>query len=130
MRSSRFRSHVANVSRRRIDRDGIQCSGSSSRGSTASPSSSRHGRSRTCSPAIGVATSHGACGLSGSPGVMLPVHVSRASRPPSGSGWLPGIVPWNVKPAAHAARRDPQLPATARQCTRVTAAPHTGVANA
>ena len=61
---------------------------------------------------------------------MLAVHVSSASVPPSGSGWLPGIVPWKVKPVDHAVRREPQLPTTARQWTRVTAAPQTGVAKA
>ena len=49
---------------------------------------------------------------------MLPVHVSRAVGPPSGSGWLSGIVPWKVKPHAHAVRREPQLPTIARQWTR------------
>ena len=57
---------------------------------------------------------------SGSPAAMLPVHVSRAVGPPSGSGWLSGIVPWIVKPHAQAARREPQLPTIARQWTRLS----------
>ncbi len=61
---------------------------------------------------------HGVAARSGSPDAMLPVHVSKATAPPNGSGWLSGSVPCIVKPHAQAVRRDPQLPTMARQWMR------------